>query len=783
MEEPRNKQGAGSTEPASNFDDKASSIPQVPATPPFTFPLDETKRKILEILEKIRQCNISQDIDAPELVMCGKQSSGKSSVLEAITGLEFPKGDGGPCTRFVIEIRLFPDEKESYIKSKVRFRSTVQNSKDGRDEAKEKELGKHTEITQIIAEANKVMGISKEKKFSPYVLSIEYHFLDPRPSIGDPGLTLIDLPGLTAVGDTDFLEQVTRRYVENDTALILAVVDAVNDPETHEILKIAQEFDPDCLRTFGIITKPDMTSPSSELENAWVQEILNPATSRWFKMGSHVLLNRSSHQIKQDTHHKTLNDRDEREREFFGDQTRLAPNSQELGNSKKMKNGWFKLYSTRSWGVANLRERLISLLSDAAVRQIDSIYNSIQAGLQRRKKEIDEHEEKDPKKQRREVDNIIYTLRNLAYQASSGNYTQKGFFTISRDGPEWLRSKIVDHGTVFAEKMRSEGHNSGVFRWKPDEKLPNDPKSKEVSQMLDLLRRTQSGLHPGEFNTDRVQLLFQEYSDPWNTLATSYVETCHGCCVNFASHALRYSIRDADLVQRFMMHEIRGKLEERKKNALAALELIEEDRGEAFLSMNPSMWMGNRELMGEMVKTLADDLKIQVPSKQSTPLKGNASPGKLGTQAKEEFDELERVSRVNALKILHNMMIMYKKCRETYIDNITNRFIFSKKLDGILDIIQQLRCNLKLFSLLLRQICRWLWSTSSHERELLLNAIQSTRQQCTHRQIWICSPTYHLQLEHGFCDATKRCFLVFPSPANVFASAPDTCRHALVTII
>lgn len=35
--------------------------------------------------------------------MCGKQSAGKSSVLEAITGLEFPKGDGGPCTRFVIE--------------------------------------------------------------------------------------------------------------------------------------------------------------------------------------------------------------------------------------------------------------------------------------------------------------------------------------------------------------------------------------------------------------------------------------------------------------------------------------------------------------------------------------------------------------------------------------------------------------------------------------------------------------------------------------------------------
>ena len=71
--------------------------------PTFTFPPDETKTKILKVLERIHECHVNQDIIIPELVMCGKQSAGKSSVLEAITGLEFPKGDGEPCTRFVIE--------------------------------------------------------------------------------------------------------------------------------------------------------------------------------------------------------------------------------------------------------------------------------------------------------------------------------------------------------------------------------------------------------------------------------------------------------------------------------------------------------------------------------------------------------------------------------------------------------------------------------------------------------------------------------------------------------
>lgn len=90
---------------ASGTTDETGSIPQAPRIPTFVFPPDKTKTKILTVLEKIRQCNVNQDIEILELVMCGKQSSGKSSVLEAITGLDFPKGDGGPCTRFVIESR------------------------------------------------------------------------------------------------------------------------------------------------------------------------------------------------------------------------------------------------------------------------------------------------------------------------------------------------------------------------------------------------------------------------------------------------------------------------------------------------------------------------------------------------------------------------------------------------------------------------------------------------------------------------------------------------------
>lgn len=61
-----------------------------------------------ELLEKIDQLfayNVGEYIDLPQLVVVGDQSSGKSSVLEALTKLSFPR-DSGLCTRFATQIIL-----------------------------------------------------------------------------------------------------------------------------------------------------------------------------------------------------------------------------------------------------------------------------------------------------------------------------------------------------------------------------------------------------------------------------------------------------------------------------------------------------------------------------------------------------------------------------------------------------------------------------------------------------------------------------------------------------
>ena len=54
---------------------------------------------LLEKIDKLFACNVGEYINLPQLVVVGDQSSGKSSVLEGLTKLKFPRSSG-LCTRF-----------------------------------------------------------------------------------------------------------------------------------------------------------------------------------------------------------------------------------------------------------------------------------------------------------------------------------------------------------------------------------------------------------------------------------------------------------------------------------------------------------------------------------------------------------------------------------------------------------------------------------------------------------------------------------------------------------
>lgn len=61
------------------------------------------QRKVMDIVDKLRRTGLSGIVELPQLVVCGDQSSGKSSVLEAITEIPFPRKEN-LCTRFATEV-------------------------------------------------------------------------------------------------------------------------------------------------------------------------------------------------------------------------------------------------------------------------------------------------------------------------------------------------------------------------------------------------------------------------------------------------------------------------------------------------------------------------------------------------------------------------------------------------------------------------------------------------------------------------------------------------------
>jgi GTP-binding protein EngB required for normal cell division len=56
----------------------------------------EHVRPIIDLIDRLRFLGVDQDVSLPSIVVVGDQSSGKSSVLEALSGVQLPRGSGRP---------------------------------------------------------------------------------------------------------------------------------------------------------------------------------------------------------------------------------------------------------------------------------------------------------------------------------------------------------------------------------------------------------------------------------------------------------------------------------------------------------------------------------------------------------------------------------------------------------------------------------------------------------------------------------------------------------------
>jgi interferon-induced GTP-binding protein Mx len=190
----------------------------------------------------------------------GDQSSGKSSVLEAISGIPFPRGSG-LVTRCATQLTM-KSAPEGYP-----WRAHVSVGWDRPQPAAAGLVESPAALTEKIEELTDILCAKAHSSFSNDTIVVRVE------SPGAPDLTLIDLPGIvrtaTAGQDTSVIGQVNTlisSYLKQDRTIVLAVIPANQDIATIDILERARGVDPDGVRTLGVLTKPDLIGPGSESE-------------------------------------------------------------------------------------------------------------------------------------------------------------------------------------------------------------------------------------------------------------------------------------------------------------------------------------------------------------------------------------------------------------------------------------------------------------------------------------------------------------------------------------
>ena len=145
--------------------------------------------ELLDVVDALRAEGLSDFTALPQLIVCGDQSSGKSSCLQTISGVPFPRKDN-LCTRFATEVilrRVLNDGLSVSIKP-GRDRSSADRE---RLLNFQHSLKSNQDFPELFEKAKEAMGLTPlGNAFTKDILRIEIS--GPR----QPQLTIVDLPGL-----------------------------------------------------------------------------------------------------------------------------------------------------------------------------------------------------------------------------------------------------------------------------------------------------------------------------------------------------------------------------------------------------------------------------------------------------------------------------------------------------------------------------------------------------------------------------------------------------------
>ncbi|KAK8122958.1 Interferon-induced GTP-binding protein Mx [Apiospora sp. TS-2023a] len=455
-------------------------------------------RKIFDLVDSLSSHGINNYLDLPQIIVCGDQSSGKSSVLEAISRVPFPVQDG-LCTRFPTEIVLRRKETTD-------FRATV-NRTDGSitDVTVEGSTANLTNKIAVIIDAVKRqhMGLSDGNPFSSNTLRIEIAGPD------QPNLTLVDLPGLfeaatstQSVKDAKLVKKMVVSYMKKRRSIILAVVSAANEFPLQQVTQRAREIDPFGKRTLGLITKPDKLDRKSNNERSYLNLARNEEVP--LALGWHVLRNRKFTEQYMDSA-----SRDRLESSFFAQ----AP--------------WNTLPDSQL-GAEALKSRLSHVLHNHILGHIPIVLDEIQSGIKECEMALEHmgQARESQKEQRAYLIDISQRFTNLLRDGVKGDYSNRFFTVVDLDlhDDRRLRAVVRKHLVGFSKNMHDNGCAQRIVEEDVRPRPDNITRKAYVGKVQAMLENYRGCELPGTFNPMMVGELFKRQIAPWQDLVSHVIE-------------------------------------------------------------------------------------------------------------------------------------------------------------------------------------------------------------------------------------------------------------------
>jgi GTPase SAR1 family protein len=530
--------------------------------------LSDDENRLLDTIDELRSQGIGKllaEEGLPQLIVCGDQSSGKSSVLEALTHVRFPT-KSTICTTFPTELRL---RREPRSRISCRIKASASRSPEEKERLArfQESFDTPEKFPDLITAARNCMNECAQGNANVFFEDIlEVEIVGPKLA----PLTIVDLPGLihyrsSSSGERDIklVKDLVQGYMKKSNSIILAVVSAHNDINNQIVLSHLQDIVPDGSRTLGIITKPDALPSGSEKEQEYLDYAhTNPSK---FHYGWHVVRNRTYEEQM-----SSSEERDAKEMAFFRDSNWYSLPRREVG-----------------LGIDGLRQKLSKMLLDHINMSLPSIIQKLEEDLGQSESELSRlgNTRSTVRDQLNYLSDISEDFGEYTKDALDGRYHRKSFFgdRLSPEGlVKRLRANVRNLNDQFADRMLKEGHkwhviedsemHSTIF---PTQQLDHPNiinKSTFLKKHVDVLAHHERALElPGLPNPLLVSSLFHEQSEPWEDIATAHLDTVWEAVKDFLECLLGHLAHERTCNQ-LLIHVIDPAMEQRRQVLKAKLQ-------------------------------------------------------------------------------------------------------------------------------------------------------------------------------------------------------------------